>query len=72
MLKIEPGIADCNNWMTLDGCVNTIHGFTVMEDGSRLLGWTAATDTILLREWETSTGTLRCEHIYGKLYRLHP
>ncbi|KAK0235107.1 hypothetical protein EDD85DRAFT_954627 [Armillaria nabsnona] len=58
-LKIEPGTAGYKKWITLHGWVN-IHGFTVMEDGSRLLGWTAGTDTIILREWETSTGTLHC------------
>ncbi|PBK89073.1 hypothetical protein ARMGADRAFT_350771 [Armillaria gallica] len=47
MLKVEPGTAGSNPWMTLDDHVN-IHGFTVMDDGSRLLGWTVATDMILL------------------------
>ncbi len=42
--------------------------FTVIEDGSRLLGWMAATDgMVLLQEWETSTGGLYCEHIYSRL-----
>ncbi len=65
--KVEPGTtAGTKKWITLDDCEN-IHGFTVMEDGSRLLGWTVATDMISLREWETSTGTLRSDHIHGRL-----
>ncbi len=67
MFKVEPGTtAGTRKWITLDGHEN-IHGFTVMEDGSRLLGWTVATDIILLREWETSMGTLCSNHIYGRL-----
>ncbi len=65
--KVEPGTtAGTKKWITLDDHEN-IHGFTVMEDGSRLLGWTVATDMVLLREWETSTGALRSDHIHGRL-----
>ncbi len=67
MFKVEPGTtAGTKKWITLDDCEN-IHGFTVMEDGCRLLGWTVATDMVLLREWETSTGTLCSDHIHGRL-----
>ncbi|PBK59545.1 hypothetical protein ARMSODRAFT_776023 [Armillaria solidipes] len=67
-LKIEPGTAGHKKWITLDNRVNTsCHGFTLMEDGSRLLGWIVVTDLILLREWETSTGILRSDRIHGRL-----
>ncbi len=66
-LKVEPGTtAGTRKWITLDDCEN-IHRFTVMEDGSRLLGWTVATDMVSLREWETSTGTLCSSHIHSRL-----
>ncbi|PBK66176.1 hypothetical protein ARMSODRAFT_372056 [Armillaria solidipes] len=66
MLKVEPGTTGCRKWTTLDGGVNGVDTFAVMEDGSRLLGLTGAADKISLREWETSTGTLCCERIYGR------
>ncbi len=67
ILKVEPGTAaGIKRWITLDDHEN-IHGFTVMEDGSRLLGWTVATDMILLREWETSAGACCSDHIHGRL-----
>ncbi|PBK84337.1 hypothetical protein ARMGADRAFT_610783 [Armillaria gallica] len=63
--KVEPGTtAGTKKWIILDDCEN-MHGFTVMEDGSRLLGWTVATEMVSLREWETSTGTLHSDHIHG-------
>ncbi len=66
MLKIEPGTTSCRKWMTLDGGANEVDTFAVMEDGSRLLGLTGAAGKISLREWETSTGTICCERIYGR------
>ncbi len=67
MLKVEPGTTGCRKWMTLDGGANWVNKFVVVEDGSRLLGLTGAAGKILLREWETSTGTLCRECIYGRL-----
>ncbi len=66
MLKVESGTTGCRKWMTLDGGINGVDTFDVMKDGSRLLGLTGAAGKILLREWETSTGTLCCERIYGR------
>ncbi len=66
MLKVEPGTTGCRDWMTLDGGASGVHTFAVMEDGSRLLGLTGAAGKISLREWETSTGTLCCERVYGR------
>ncbi|KAK0235092.1 hypothetical protein EDD85DRAFT_967501 [Armillaria nabsnona] len=54
MLKVEPGTTSRKEWMTLDGGANGVHVFTVLEDGSRLLGLMGATGKISLREWETS------------------
>ncbi|KAK0421920.1 hypothetical protein EV421DRAFT_589816 [Armillaria borealis] len=68
ILNIEPRTSGCNKWMTLDGGTNGINSFVVMEDGSRLLGLTGAAGKISLREWETSTGGLCCERIYGRSY----
>ncbi len=67
MLKVEPGTTSCKEWMTLDGGANGVHGFAVLEDGSRLLGLTGATGKISLQEWETSVGALCHERIvYGR------
>ncbi len=68
MLNIELHTGGCNKWITLDGGTNGIDNFVVMEDGSRLLGLTEAASKISLREWETSTGALCCERIYGRSY----
>ncbi|KAK0495716.1 hypothetical protein EDD18DRAFT_1354219 [Armillaria luteobubalina] len=66
MLKIEPDTTDCKKWMTLDSWENGNKVFAITKDGSKLLGLMGAAGTILLQEWETSTGTLCCEHkIYG-------
>ncbi|KAK0440364.1 hypothetical protein EV421DRAFT_1962443 [Armillaria borealis] len=68
MLNIEPRTAACKKWVTLADGANGVHTFTVREeDGSRLLlGLTAAADKISLREWETSTGTLRCTRTHSR------
>ncbi|PBK89116.1 hypothetical protein ARMGADRAFT_352384 [Armillaria gallica] len=62
-LKVEPG-TQAAEWVILDGCTNMFRRFTVTEDGSRLQGWTGNKSTVLLQEWETSTGSLHCEHIF--------
>ncbi|KAK0440358.1 hypothetical protein EV421DRAFT_1962432 [Armillaria borealis] len=68
MLNIELRTTACKKWVALADGANGVHTFAVREeDGSRLLlGLTAAADKISLREWETSTGTLRCTRTYGR------